>query len=84
MEKRMNIEAIMKRIGELPPEGQQEAADFIQFLWNKYAIPDAAVGPDENAEDEVSFFGMWANREDMADSAAWVKELRRREWERPR
>lgn len=24
--------------------------------------------------------GMWADREDMKDSAAWVREVRKREW----
>ena len=26
----------------------------------------------------LPFFGMWANREDMADSIAWVREIRTR------
>ena len=25
-------------------------------------------------------FGMWADREDMQDSAAWEREVRKREW----
>ncbi|CAN5882548.1 hypothetical protein BH24DEI2_BH24DEI2_18750 [soil metagenome] len=26
------------------------------------------------------FFGIWQNREDLADGVAWVSELRKREW----
>jgi hypothetical protein len=28
------------------------------------------------------FIGMWRTRKDMQDSAAWVQNLRQREWER--
>lgn len=29
---------------------------------------------------EDPFYGMWENREDMADSSAWVREVRRKHW----
>jgi len=29
---------------------------------------------------EEPFFGMWKDREDMADSTEWVRRLRRKEW----
>lgn len=31
---------------------------------------------------EEPFVGMWKDREDMADSTRWVRELRKREWTR--
>lgn len=30
------------------------------------------------------FIGMWSNRTDLGESAAWVKTLRRGEWSRDR
>ena len=36
----------------------------------------------EQADDPL--FGMWRDREDMADSTAWVRNLRRSEWEQRR
>ncbi len=31
---------------------------------------------------EYEFFGMWADREEMKDSVAWVRKLRETEWRR--
>ncbi len=41
-----------------------------------------SIGQDETSEDEqedllsLPFFGMWADREDMQDSVAWVRRQR--------
>lgn len=37
-----------------------------------------ANGPKEEPIASTPFFGMWADREDMADSAAWVRRERER------
>lgn len=31
---------------------------------------------------EEPFFGMWRDREDLADSTEWVRRIREREWTR--
>jgi len=76
----MNIETVLADFAALPPQAQQEAADFIAFLKQRYAAPcPEASAP---AATGLSFCGMWKDRSDMEDSAAWVEDLRRREWER--
>lgn len=43
---------------------------------NRVSLSPADVAP--LADDP--FIGMWRDREDLADSDAWVRTMRRREW----
>jgi hypothetical protein len=64
----------------LPPEGQAEVVDLIEFLRSRYQSRDpkgTAMGL--NLAEE-NFVGMWRDREDMQDSSAWVRDAREREW----
>ena len=76
----MNLQVILDDIKTLPLDKQEEVADFIAFLKSrpsrKEQVPtsNAAVKSD-------SFFGMWRDRAEMADSSSWVRDLRSREWE---
>jgi hypothetical protein len=75
----MTYEEILRELASLPPEGQKEAGDFITFLHERYArsfSTERAAGDLAN----LGFVGMWSDREDMRDSAAWLKHLREREW----
>ncbi|MYL82370.1 DUF2281 domain-containing protein [Desulfovibrio aerotolerans] len=76
----MNIETVLADLVALPPQAQEEAADFIAFLRARHAAPGPA-GPDA-AADAAAFCGLWRDRADMADAAAWVTALRRQEWTR--
>ena len=76
----MNIETVLADLVALPPQAQEEAADFIAFLRARHAAP-APAGPDA-AADAAAFCGLWRDRADMADAAAWVTSLRRQEWTR--
>ena len=76
----MNIETVLADLVALPPQAQEEAADFIAFLRARHAAP-APAGPDAVA-DAAAFCGLWRDRADMADAAAWVTALRRQEWTR--
>jgi hypothetical protein len=61
------------------PEAEQDrvAAAILRDLQDKKAqLPLATLG---NFEDEP-FFGMWRDRKDMADSSAWVRQMRKQEW----
>lgn len=76
----MNPEKLLQDIASLPPVAQQEVIDFIEFLkWRYSGIPDKSNDNLPNLEDEP-FIGMWRNRTDMADSTAWVRNLRTKEW----
>ncbi len=40
-------------------------------------VPLDYAAPKEGADDSLSAFGMWKNREDMKDPSAYVEELRK-------
>ena len=76
----MNMQTVLEEITELPPDKQEEIADFVAFLRSR-------VVRDQSREEVVprgkptGFVGMWADRADMADSSRWVRRLRETEWE---
>jgi hypothetical protein len=79
----MNEMNIVQEIASLPPEAQQQVADFVAFLKSKYPTPSAMVHSRLPLAEEP-FVGMWHGREEMQDSTEWVRALRQSEWERPK
>jgi hypothetical protein len=76
----MKQEELLREFLDLPPEGQAQVVDLIEFLRARYGSrrPNGeATGIDLAAE---RFIGMWKDREDMQDSSAWVRGVRNREW----
>jgi hypothetical protein len=63
----------------LPPELQNEVADFIAFLKMRSLPPQIRRNKRTKLASEP-FVGMWRNRKDMQDSRAWVRNVREREW----
>lgn len=59
------------------PDGT-EVSVSIEPLTDTGQSSDASDGSDFGS---LPFFGMWADREDMQDSTAWVRQERRR-WQR--
>ncbi|MCG6861403.1 MAG: DUF2281 domain-containing protein [Chromatiaceae bacterium] len=78
----MNLQTAVEKLGALPKEKQAEVLDFIEFLSSR--LPNSATVDERRqlALREEPFVGMWADREDLSDSTAWVRELRRNEWAR--
>jgi hypothetical protein len=77
----MEKSSIIRDIDSLPPEAQKQVIDFVAFLKTRYPTTAGASKTKRKLVDEP-FIGMWRDREDLKDSSAWVRELRRREWER--
>jgi hypothetical protein len=75
----MDTDAVLRDLQALPPEAQREVGDFVAFLKARYAgrRPCARRLPPLRRE---PFIGMWKDRDDMADSGAWVRSMRRYEW----
>ena len=71
---------IASHIAELPVEAQELAAEFVMMLRRRYTteVPNHAASS-TNLLDEP-FVGMWADRPEMEDSVAYVRELRRSQW----
>jgi folate-dependent tRNA-U54 methylase TrmFO/GidA len=73
----MTNEEILRELSALPPAARREATDFIAFLQARYGKKDENR-IDADLTDE-NFVGMWKDREDLPDAAAWVRELRQNE-----
>lgn len=77
----MSEKEIIKQIRKLPAEAQKEAADFVEYLTQKYIRkPEEGDKIKEKSILENSFRGVWKDREDLQDSTKWVRELRKSRW----
>lgn len=77
----MSEKELIKQIRKLPSEAQQEAADFVEFLTQKYIRkPEETDAPKKKSILENSFRGIWKGRNDLQDSTRWVRELRKSRW----
>jgi len=76
---KMTQQQLLNEFKSLPSEAQRQVADFIAFLRQKYrSIPSRDDRQRELADE--GFIGMWAKREDMAESTRWVRQSREQEW----
>lgn len=78
----MTNEEILREITALPTESRQQIENLIASLRQPNIAQTAAKLPTDLTQEP--FFGMWRNREDMADSTAWVRNLRQTAWRRQR
>jgi len=78
----METISIAREIALLPSEAQKQVLDFVAFLKTRYPTIEPAQEVQNTMLTEEPFVGMWRDREDMRDSTAWVRNLRRHEWER--
>jgi hypothetical protein len=78
----MEAVGIARQIASLPFEAQKEVIDFVAFLRARYSTAQRARRTRHIKLMNEPFVGMWRDREDMQDSSAWVRRLRKREWER--
>jgi hypothetical protein len=75
----MTHEEILNEYSSLPSEARREVVDFIAFLRLRYGKQN---GKKESLQiEKEGFVGMWKDREDLQDSANFVHEMRRKEWE---
>ncbi len=77
----MSANTVIDKFEELPPEAQKQAADFVTFLYERY-VKSAPKTTSNKPISESPFVGMWADREDMADSTEWVRKQRKELWAR--
>ena len=76
----MQENSLLTNYYTLPPDAQQQVADFINFLQTRYKpISKTRTKPKIKLADE-EFIGMWRDRKDMEDSTAWVRKIRRTHW----
>lgn len=66
---------LIEQIQQLPPEAQQEALEFVDFLSEKY--PQKNKSSTQKSILDSPFRGIWKDREDMKDSTQWVRNIRK-------
>lgn len=77
----MELQDIWQQFTTLPPDAQQEVADFIVLLKQRKTRQSQSQ-PQLNQQNlrEESFIGLWQEREDLQDSTQWVRAIRSSEW----
>lgn len=75
------LEEIQKDMASLPDDAQQMVIQFIRFLKQQY--PTRVSPPNQQFSlENQPFVGMWQDRAEMRDSTAWVRQVRRQQWQR--
>jgi len=78
----MTNHVIADEIAALPAEARREVIDFVVFLRQRHGTAAASRTARKLPLSREPFVGIWAGRDDMADSARWVRDARQREWGR--
>ena len=71
---------LLERVRNLTPELQDTLAKILDAL--EMSPPETGPKGQKRPLTDLEFCGMWADREDMKDSAAWVRKIRETEWRR--
>ncbi len=74
----MEHEELWRELISLPPEGRRQVANLIASLKRRYAQSRRNAKRIPLCDEE--FVGMWKDREDLQDSNAWVRSIRKSEW----
>lgn len=73
----MSEKELIKQYQELPSGAKREAADFVEFLYDRYVGRNKEDKKTRKPISESSFRGIWKDREDMKDSTQWVRNIRK-------
>jgi len=76
----MDAQAILEQISKLPPEYQERVARYVTSLTSQVSRSAKKAPQQPKRLADEPFVGMWKDRDDMADSTRWVRNLRRQEW----
>jgi hypothetical protein len=76
----MTQQELLNEFLSLPVEAQRQVIDFIAFLRQRYSAVESASHSADFDLINDSFIGMWSDRQDLADSTAWVRGVRENEW----
>ena len=74
------MKSLTSQIEALPPEAQKLVGEFVKLLNKQYRPAKPSRKPKKKVLDLGDFVGMWKDRPEMADSVAYVRKLRKREW----
>jgi uncharacterized protein YfbU (UPF0304 family) len=80
MEQIIEKEDIWRQFNTLPDEAKREVIDFMAFLQTRYPRPNIKKHSKKLKLSEEPFIGIWEDREDLNNSVAWVRNVRKHEW----
>lgn len=69
---------IAQQTRELPESAQREVLHYIEFIRSRYAVNPTTktAGKRKTSWSDTPLYGLWQDREEMADPAAYVRHLR--------
>jgi hypothetical protein len=76
----MTQQDLLNEFLSLPAEAQVQVMEFIATLQQKYTVVTPASTAQSSDLINHNFIGMWTDRQDLADSNAWVRNVRKNEW----
>lgn len=80
----MDANQLWKEYSALPEDAQAQVIDFLAFLRMRTSAESRRKAQRRVNWANEPFIGMWRDRDDMTDSAQWVRNLRDHEWSRGR
>lgn len=75
----MEEEKLLRELASLPPEGRRQVEQLVRLLKKRYAQSSSTKKARRSPLRDEKFVGMWKNREDLKDSSAWVRSIRKSE-----
>lgn len=78
----MENKGFYNKFESLPIEAQKQVMIFIDFLQKRYEAKSKIFRKSKSITTDQKFVGLWKNREDLEDSSLWIRNLRRKEWEK--
>ncbi len=76
----MEAEKLFRELISLPPEGRRQVAKFVASLKRRYTESNRKRRAKPPPLKDERFIGMWKDRDDLKDSTAWVRSVRKSEW----
>jgi hypothetical protein len=77
------VERLAAQILELPPEGRRKIQKLVNEIRRTPAPQRSSGRTRRRSFADAPIFGMWKDRAEMADSTAWVRSARKKEWGEP-
>jgi len=79
----MDLHALERRIEALPEAARREIEALVARLEHEHAEPNSSSETTLRDVRNHAFVGVWADRDDLANSVEWVRTVREAQWASP-
>lgn len=76
----MSHRKLLRELESLPAEAQRQVEDFVALLKKQHELVSHPAKQNGSGMSQQPFIGMWQDREDLKNSAEWVRQTRKQEW----